>query len=74
MNCQLYSGRREGECKPRVGPCGEGLVEAVGEGIEVGGVGTGGGPGVGDGEGYGASVIEFCEEALGKEAVGVGEC
>ena len=71
MNCQLYSGRREGERKPGVGPCGEGLVEAAGDSIEVGGVGTGRGVGVRDGEGYGASVIDFGEESLGKEAVGV---
>ena len=59
MNCQLYSGRREGECKPWVGPCGEGLVEAAGESIEVGGVGACSGAGVGDGEEYGAPVIDF---------------
>ena len=74
MNCQLYSSRREGECKPWVGPCGEGLVEAVGESIKVGRIGASGGMGVGDGEGYGASVIYFGEEAFGKEAVGVWEC
>ena len=74
MNCQLYSGRREGQCKPWVGTCREGLVEAAGESIEVGGVGATGGVGVGDGEGYGTPVIDFCEEAHGEEAVGVGEC
>ena len=71
MNCQLYSGRHEGKRKPWVGPCGEELVEAAGESIEVRGVGAGRGVGVGDGEGYGASVIDFGEKALGEKAVGV---
>ena len=73
MNCQLYSGRREGKRKPGVRPCGEGLVEAAGESIEVGAVEASGGVGVSDGEGYGASVIDCGEETFGEEAVGVGE-
>ena len=61
MNCQLYSGWREGKRKPGIGPCGEGLVEAAGESIEVRGARADGGVGVSDGEGYGASVIDFGE-------------
>ena len=71
MNCQLYSGWREGKRKPGIGPCGEELIEAVGESIEVRGVGAGRGVGVRDGEGYGTSVIAFGEKAFGEEAVGV---
>ena len=56
MNCQLYSGWREGKRKPGIGPCGEGLVEAAGERIEVRGIGASRGVGVGEGEGYGTSV------------------
>ena len=73
MNCQLYSGWREGKRKPGVGSCGEGLVEAAGESIEVWGVGAGRGVGVSDGDGYGTSVIDFGKEAFGEEAVGVRE-
>ena len=43
----------------------------MGESIEVWGVGAGWRVGVSDGEGYGASVIDFGEETLGKETVGV---
>ena len=57
MNCQLYSGWRQGKRKLGIRSCGVGLVEAAGESIEVGSVGAGWGVGVGDGEGYGASVI-----------------
>ena len=73
MNCQLYSGWREGKRKPGVRPCGEGLVEAAGESIEVWSVEAGGSVGVRDGEGYGASVIYLGEEALGEEAFGFSE-
>ena len=73
MNCQLYSGWRQGKRKPGIRSCGVGLVEAAGESIEVGGVGTGWGVGVSDGEGYGAPVIDFSKESFGEEAVGVRE-
>ena len=73
MNCQLYSGWREGKRKPGIGPCGEGLIEAAGESIEVRTVGPGRGIGVRDGEGYGTSVIDFGKETFGEEAVGVRE-
>ena len=71
MNCQLYSGRREGKRKPWIGPCGEGVVEAAGESIEVWREGPSGGVGVLDCEGYGASVIDLGEKTFGEEAVGV---
>ena len=73
MNCQLYSGRRKGKRKPGVRPCGKELVEAVGENIEVWGVGAARGVGVGDGEGYGASVIDLGEETFGEEVIGACE-
>ena len=73
MNCQLYSGRCEGECKPEVGPCGEGLIEGDGKSIEVRGVGASGGVGVGDGEGYGTSIIYFSKKAFGQQSVRVCE-
>ena len=73
MNCQLYSGRREGERKPGVRHSGEGLVEAVGESIEVGRVGASGGVGVSDDEGYSAFIIYLGKETLGQEAVGIRE-
>jgi len=38
VNCQLYSGWRLGKRKPGIVPDGEGLVEAAGESIKVGGV------------------------------------
>ena len=73
MNCQLYSGWREGKRKPGIGPCGEGLVEAAGESIEVWGVRAGGGVGVSDGERYGTPVIDLGKETFGEKAVGVCE-
>ena len=65
MNCQLFSGRREGEGKPGIGSCREGLVQATGESIEVGGVRASRGVGVCDSERYSSSVIDFGEEAFG---------
>ena len=71
MNCQLYSGWREGKRKPGIRPCGEGVVETAGESIEIRRVGAGGSVGVCDGEGYGSSVIDLSKKALGEKAVGV---
>ena len=73
MNCQLYSGWRLGKRKPGVVPDGEGLVEAVGESIEVWGVGFGAGVGVSSSGGDGCSVVDFGDEALWEEAVGLRE-
>ena len=73
MNCQLYSGWREGKRKPGIRSRGVGLVEAAGESIEIWGVGAARGVGVGDGEGYGASVIDLGEETFGEEVIGACE-
>jgi len=64
VNCQLYSGWRLRKRKPGVITDGERLVEAAGEGIEVGCVRFCGGVGVGACEGDGASVVDVCDEAL----------
>jgi len=73
VNCQLYSGWRLGKCKPGVITDGEGLVKAAGEGIEVWGVSLCRGVGVGASERNSASVVNLCDEAVRKEAVGVSE-
>jgi len=73
VNCQLYSGWRLGKRKPGIIPDGEGLVEAAGESIEVGPVGLCGGVGVGACEGNSTSAVDLGDEALGEEAIGVGE-
>jgi len=73
VNCQLYSGWRPGKCKPGIVPDGEGLVEAAGESIKVGGIGVCGGVGVGSGEGDSTSVVNLRDEAIGEEAVEVSE-
>jgi len=73
VNCKLYSGWRLGKHKPGSIPDGEGLVEAMGESIEVRGVGRGGGVGVGSGEGDGASLVDLGDEAFWEEAVGFRE-
>jgi len=73
VNCQLYSGWRLGKRKPGVIPDGEGLVEVAGEGIEIRGVGLCWGVGVGARKGDSATVVNFCDEALREEAVGIGE-
>jgi len=73
VNCQLYSGWRLGKRKPGVIPDREGLVEAAGEGIEVGGVSLRWGVGVGARRGDSASVVDLCDETFWEEAVGVGE-
>jgi len=70
VNCQLYSGWRLGKRKPGIVPDGEGLVEAVGESIEIRGVGFHGGVGVAACEGDSALIVAFCDEAFRKEAVG----
>ena len=69
MNCQLYSGWCLGKRKPGIIPDGEGLVEAAGESIEIGGVGLHRGVGVASGAGDSASVIDLGDEAFWEEAV-----
>jgi len=64
VNCSLYGGWRLGKRKPGVIADGEGLVEAVGESIEVGGVGLCGGVGVGAGESDGALVVYLSDKAF----------
>jgi len=72
VNCQLYNGWHLGKRKPGIVPNGEGLVEVVGESIEVRGVGCRGGRGIGTGVRGGTSVVDLVYEAFGEEAVGVG--
>ena len=66
MNCQLYSGWRLGKRKPGIISDGEGLVEAAGESIEIGGVGLRRGVGVGSGEGDCASVFDLAIKPFGR--------
>jgi len=73
VNCQLYSGWHLGKRKPGIVPDGEGLVEAAGESIKIQGVGFCRGVGISACERDGTSVIDLGYEALGEEAVRVGE-
>jgi len=73
VNCQLYSSWRLGKRKPGIGSDGEGLVEAVGESIEVRGVGLCWAVGVGAGMVDSPSVVDLLDKSFREEAVGFGE-
>ena len=73
MNCQLYSGWCLGKRKPGVIPDGEGLVEAVGESIEVRGVRFSLGVGVGARERDRALVVDLSDKSFWEETVGFCE-
>ena len=67
--CQLYRGWRQGECSLRVGPDGEGLVEAAGESIEVWGLGGSRSVRVRACERHRTTVVDLGDETFGWEAV-----
>jgi len=50
----------------------QGLVEAAGESIEVGGIRLGWGIGVGDRKRDGTTIVDLSDKAFGEGAVGVG--
>ena len=69
----MYSGWPLSKRKPELIRDGEGLVKAVGESIEVRGVGLCWYGRVGARAGKGSSVVNLCNEALWEERVGFGE-
>ena len=73
VNCQVYSCWRLGKRKPGVITDREGLVEAAGESIEMGGIGFCWGVRVSPRKGDSASVVDLGYEPFQEEAVGLGE-